>query len=267
MFGLLLHAAFQAGVQILQSHGHAVEAPGDGAELITPAVRHPRRQVARLHARQSGLQPRQRAKHQQLRRIHERQGRCNGQRHHRELRNVEQGGPARELLLDGPDQPVHAADKCFGLLRNGGRLRCVAACNRLLPRPAQHLPALLHRLQGRARGLVARHKQGPGSVAALQQGEAGVELADQQRHTLWISARQGLCQLPGLHAHAPGLVDGGSPTFEGPSEPQRQANGDERHQEQRTTNGADLDRQRTYCDPSAIRVHGATSWDRSARSG
>ena len=46
MLGLLLYTALQAGIQILQTHSHAVEALGHGAKFISSAVRYPRREVA-----------------------------------------------------------------------------------------------------------------------------------------------------------------------------------------------------------------------------
>ena len=109
---------------------------------------------------------------------------------------------------------INTADEFFGLPRNGTRVRRTAIGTGLLPFLAEYLPVLLHNLQRCTRIVVPRYRQRPCSIAFLQQRQADVELVDQQCQTLLIGAGQGLCQLPGLHAHAPRLIDGGSPPFE-----------------------------------------------------
>ncbi len=135
----------------------------------------------------------------------------------------------------------------------------MAASHRLLPGCAQPLPALLHGLQGGTRGRIARHRQRPSGIALFQQGQAGVELADQQGQALRARLRQGLRQLPGLHAHPPRFIDRRSPPFERPGQPQGQANRDQRHQQQRATNGADLDGQRPLACWLQFPFHGPAS--------
>ena len=83
------------------------------------------------------------------------------------------------------------------------------------------------------------HEQGARGIALAQQQQAFVEQAHQR---IELSGRQaGLHragQPPGLHAHAPGFVDGSGAAFELPGHPQSQADGRQRHQQQA---GADAD--------------------------
>lgn len=113
--GLLAHLLLQAFVRDLQRLGHLVEPRGELAKFVIGLYRQPRPPLSLAQTRQRLLQLRHRIEHQQIAHCHEGDCSGNGHRHHGELKEMQHGGPARNLDFDGLDKAIHFVHKAVRL--------------------------------------------------------------------------------------------------------------------------------------------------------
>ena len=226
---------FKPLVQPTQGLRHAVKGRSEGAELIIRRHRNARRQVPRLHARQAVLQACQGLEHKEVGGVEHGHTGGYGQGQHRKLEDAQQRGPACELALDGVDKGVD-------LRYEGGSVTAASAgrqARALQPARTQQRPCLVHLRERRRTARVVRHEQRPRRVTTAQHIEAVLELLDIALDARGVRPAIGIPQLmrqpPGLHAHAPGLVDGRRTAFELPAHRQRQRDRHQRQQQQATT--------------------------------
>jgi hypothetical protein len=226
--GLFAYLFLQAGIERLQRASHLVETGRQLAELVLRARFHPGGQVALLDRHHRAFQARDRAEHQQIAGVHQGHGAGDGQRHHRQLEQVQDGRPAGDLSLDAADEAVDQRHEVIGLAR---RRRGDARAG--LPGAAQLGPAGLEVFELLARAGGPRHHQRARRVARLQQADALVELATQVGQLRRVGgAVGGQGQPVGLHPHPAGLVDGRGAAFQAPCHPQRQADRGQRQQQE-----------------------------------
>ena len=238
MFGLLGHLGLEPAVQVLETHGHVVEAVGHLAELVVCLDVDTRAQVAAGYGLQPALQAGQWLEDEQMRGIQQRHASCKGQRQQRELQRAEDGGPALQARFDAGDQVVDLGHKVTRQLAR--LLRPGAVGNGT----SQGLPAGARGLKGRSGGVVSGYEQRTRGVTGLQQREAGVVLRGQRWQLRQVLRRRHLGIAPGLHAQSAGFVDGGGTALQLPGHPDGEGNGAQGHHHDERAQGAQLRGQR-----------------------
>ena len=114
--GLGRHLGFQIAVQRLQGRRHAVEARGHLAELVVRGHIDPHRKLGRLDLAQAIAQVAQRVDHIHVARVEHDHRSADGQRHHHELKQVEDRRQAGHLVFDRQHKTVNRHQKSVGVL-------------------------------------------------------------------------------------------------------------------------------------------------------
>ena len=221
--GLFLDPAFQAAVHRLQLARHVVEASGEGAEFVVRRARHACAQVAALDAVDRLLQQPHRFQDEAVAGVQQRRRAQHGQRHQRDLQQVHQRRPVRQVGLDAGDKVVNVGHEVGGAgVQHGGAAQPAA----------KRRPGGLHQRKTQAHVGVPGHEQRAFGVALAQQLQAVVESGHFLRQRRRRAGLRRKHQAVGLHAHAAGFVDGSGAAFELQRHPHQHRNGAQRHQQE-----------------------------------
>ncbi len=221
--------ALQVPVHRLQVLRHAVEALGQRAELVAGDPLHPGAEIAALDAFGRFLQLPDGFQHEQVPGIQQHRGADDGQRHHRDLQQVQQRSPARHVRLDRRDERIDVR----GEVGNIGAQRVHRIGLRGNPPRAELRPVALDHREVPPHGIVPRHEQRTLGIAVAQKLEAALELRPLGRQRLLVGRADRQRQPIRLHPHAAGLVDRRRAALELPRYPQRDRDHQQRQQQER----------------------------------
>ena len=113
--GLFRDPGLQVAVHRLQMFRHAVEAFRQRAEFVAGDALHPGAEIAALNALGRVLKLSDRLQHKPVTGVEQQRGAKNGQRHHRDLQQMQERSPTRHVRLDGGDERVDVRGERRGI--------------------------------------------------------------------------------------------------------------------------------------------------------